>query len=442
MTTFAMNALLDRLAEIPGVLGAFIARDDTLLSSSLPLIFSTDELGPASIPLQQLLQETHSLVGRCRMIHVNFGDARVLLIAMPLQHLLAVVCQAHFSAQAQQQVIDAALREPVPTSSHGSSPAGSGQALESLRLTEGASAASPLETLGLLELQREALSREVKGLEARAHEVASSIRSVGLHRPSLPASPLPGDEEPLHLDVKAGEPHNAFAAGGFGAHDAVSSGRNGSGPVTAHAAPGLSGVSPEPAPESASKLILERSSGPVSGIETAHARSSGSSTPGTRTSSGPSDRSPQRPEPEPWHGQDRGNSGRGPGGPPGGSSGGSSPSTESGPSDGLRLSGTTSPMGARTSLAGPPGSNAGSGPVSPRSTGNVNRSNPLPLSQEVRGRLQHELAQFVGPIARVLLDEQLSQGLSSPQLVERLAREIDSLEDREVFLARVAGLTS
>lgn len=108
------------------------------------------------------------------------------------------------------------------------------------------------------------------------------------------------------------------------------------------------------------------------------------------------------------------------------------------------------PSGMTTQTAGVTGSGDNSKPPrtppepnTPERSRGVRSSSlqkPLPLEDEVRARLQQILSHFVGPVAPLLLDDQLRSGSSPTQLVERLAREIESAEDREDFLTRVAEL--
>lgn len=76
----------------------------------------------------------------------------------------------------------------------------------------------------------------------------------------------------------------------------------------------------------------------------------------------------------------------------------------------------------------------------PRGVRTSSTIKPLLLEGEVRTRLQNMLAHYVGPVAPLLLEDQLRSGATPAQLVERLGREIESAEDREDFLTRVAEL--
>lgn len=66
---------------------------------------------------------------------------------------------------------------------------------------------------------------------------------------------------------------------------------------------------------------------------------------------------------------------------------------------------------------------------------------PASITSDLRLRIQHELAQFVGPVAGLLVEDHLAYGASLPQLIERLSSEIEEPEDRQVFVLRLNDLS-
>lgn len=427
MTSTAMNALLERLGEIPGVLGAFIARDQAVLQSSLPLIFSSDDLGPAALPIQLLMHEAFGMTGRCRTILVRYGDARVVLVAQPERQLLGVICQTHISPETLQQVIRASapgaeltagVEQPVeaPAASAYSSSTSDASLLthraahpptqpSGLRVPQGSPFISSLPfgpSTPNFEEQQETLDPEANGFFAVAAESAAlklggavsirssspDVRSAGLH---LPRSGQEGR-----------------ADGSSSVQSLNLSPRRTQDPARA------SGTSPDP------ERHFERSSNPESASRV--------HSPDGATASGAHQT------------HDAGiNAGESAGGSGGSHIGNKSPTTVSSGGvprpDGGHQSGSY-PAAARTSQVG--GANGGA--VTARATGAGNRGIVPPLSSDARQRLQHELARFVGPVAGLLLDEHLAQGAGLPHLIERLAKEIDAPDDQRQFLARVEGL--
>lgn len=70
----------------------------------------------------------------------------------------------------------------------------------------------------------------------------------------------------------------------------------------------------------------------------------------------------------------------------------------------------------------------------------TSNNRPASITSDLRLRIQHELAQFVGPVAGLLVQDHLAEGASLPQLIERLASEIEAPEDREAFVHRLNDL--
>jgi eukaryotic-like serine/threonine-protein kinase len=75
----------------------------------------------------------------------------------------------------------------------------------------------------------------------------------------------------------------------------------------------------------------------------------------------------------------------------------------------------------------------------PASSMQLPGSVPLPapaLRDEDLQRVQHELARFVGPVARVLVKREAAGAATTGELWQRLALHIDNQSDRRAFLAR------
>lgn len=278
---------LDAVGAVPGVLGAFLARGNELEASSLPLIFSTDSLGKASAPLQDVLRMIGQSGGAVEEVSISFGDARVVGAPLRGGELLLVVCQSNIDSSALKR-----------------------------------------------------LQEVLRQLRAAAEvELVSG-----------------GGERASQSEASAGGSAAGSALGG----------------------PAGSG------------LGMGRSTAPPPLSTGSELRSA---IPGLQVRSTRGDEvEPRPPTPPP-----------------------------------------------SSSVAGSPEGSSPLAAVSPRTTGRSLRAGPL-ISPESRARLVHELARFVGPVAHLLVDEQLQTAQQLAQGIERLSREIESLEDREEFLSRVASL--
>ena len=284
---------LDALGAVPGVLGAFLARGNELEASTLPLIFSSDSLGEASAPLQEVLRMIGQSGGPVEEVSISFGDARVVGAPLKSGELLLVVCQSNIDSAALKRLQDVLrqLRASPELELPGSGGDRMGQPEPTVTSATRVTGGPPHGLLG--------------SVKSTSQSVLSAGTDLLTTIPGLQVRSTRGDE----LEQRAGSIQSSLA--------------------------------------------------PAAGI--------------------------------------------------------------------------TGSVSSSTDSANSPTA------VNPRSTGRSLRAGPL-ISPENRGRLVHELARFVGPVAQMLVDEQLQSAQQLAQGIERLSREIESLEDREEFLSRVASL--
>lgn len=304
-----MSGTLDAVGAVPGVLGAFLARDRTLTASSLPLIFSTDTLGDACAPLQDALRGVAEAGCTADGLSIRFGDARVVGAPLYSGELLLVVCQANMDANALKQL---------------------------------------QEVLRTLRTKSDAPATSESGGSTGSGGAGSGITGSGLTGSGITGSGITG-----------------------------------------------SGIT-------VSGLVL-----PLPPTSAATGRASTSSSEGRASLPGLHVRGTRPDESSERQGS----------------------------------SATPSHMGGPSSLSsGMDSTSVGVG-TTVRSTGRSIRSGPL-ISPESRSRLALELARFVGPVAQLLVDEHLQSAQQLAQGIERLSREIESLDDREEFLSRVSSLST